>query len=261
MTQPQISTDWLPETYAVDEFNKVVWKQGGHAVAMGLAGKTDTLIPGYVISLCTREELVGIRHRIKADETRRDEEPFTKEEEEELGRMFEDGFMRRRKRPEPEPQPKRTWFTNKDLKPYLLPISIVLLGMTQIPSMIQNMHANHCVEYERAEEARQWRQLQVRNGTIEETDLDRQTAAYDRGPGRAYAYMTCKFGFPNLTPTRNELEAATTIRHVCPYCGQKHSSGWHLSAHTSYFHDIPRATTASERAAGYIPRSYWRVQA
>ena len=79
----QIPSDWHPETYAVDEFNKVVWKQGGHAVAMGLAGKTDTLIPGYTIALCTREELRGVRHRIKADEARRDEEPFTKEEEEE----------------------------------------------------------------------------------------------------------------------------------------------------------------------------------
>lgn len=139
----QIPSDWHPETYAVDEFNKVVWKQGGHAVAMGLRGKTDTLIPGYVISLCTREELVGIRHRIKADEARRDEEPFTKEEEEELGRMFEDGFMRRRNRPQPEAQPK----TKIDMKAYLLPISIVLLAITQIPAMRYNNSQNTCISY------------------------------------------------------------------------------------------------------------------
>ena len=39
MTNPQIPTDWNPLTYAVDEHNKVVWKQGSHAVAMGLAGE------------------------------------------------------------------------------------------------------------------------------------------------------------------------------------------------------------------------------
>ena len=96
MTQPQIPSHWHPETYAIDEFNKVVWKQGSYAVAMGLKGKKETLIPGYVIQLCTREELVGIRHRIKVEEAKRDEEPFTPEEEEELGRMFADGWMRRK---------------------------------------------------------------------------------------------------------------------------------------------------------------------
>ena len=106
---------------------------------MGLRGKTDTLIPGYVISLCTREELVGIRHRIKADEARRDEEPFTKEEEEELGRMFEDGFMRRRNRPQPK--------TKIDMKAYLLPISIVLLAITQIPAMRYYNSQNTCISY------------------------------------------------------------------------------------------------------------------
>ena len=46
MTNPQIPTDWHPLTYAVDEHNKVVWKQSSHAVAMGLAGNKDTLISG-----------------------------------------------------------------------------------------------------------------------------------------------------------------------------------------------------------------------
>ena len=54
-------------------FNKVVWKQGSYAVAMGLKGKKETLIPGYVIQLCTREELVGIHHRIKVEEAKRDD--------------------------------------------------------------------------------------------------------------------------------------------------------------------------------------------
>ena len=83
----QIPSDWHPETYAVDEFNKVVWKQGGHAVAMGLAGKTDTLIPGYTIALCTSEELRGVRHRIRVEaEKRLDDEidAITEEEWEEF---------------------------------------------------------------------------------------------------------------------------------------------------------------------------------
>ena len=92
----QLPSDWHPSTYAIDEFSKVVWKQGSYAVAMGLKGKKETLIPGYVIQLCTREELVGIRHRIKVEEAKRDEEPFTPEEEEELGRIFADGWMRRK---------------------------------------------------------------------------------------------------------------------------------------------------------------------
>ena len=67
MTHPQIPVDWHPETYAVDEPNKVVWKKGSHAFAMSLnGGKAKTLIPGYTIQLCTEEELVGIRDRIKA---------------------------------------------------------------------------------------------------------------------------------------------------------------------------------------------------
>ena len=97
MTKPQIPTGWHPLTYAVDEHNKVVWKQGSHAVAMGLAGRKDTLIPGYRICLSTSNELPAVRYRIKVEQYQRDEEPFTKEEEEELGRMFADGWMRRRK--------------------------------------------------------------------------------------------------------------------------------------------------------------------
>ena len=68
MTQPQIPADWHRETYAVDRFKKVVWKQGSFAVAMGLKGKKETLIPGYVIKLCRGEELVGIRERIAEKE-------------------------------------------------------------------------------------------------------------------------------------------------------------------------------------------------
>ena len=68
MTNQQIPTGWDPLTYAVDEHNKVVWKQGSHAVAMGLAGKQDTLIPGYKVWLCTQGELLAIRHRIKVQE-------------------------------------------------------------------------------------------------------------------------------------------------------------------------------------------------
>ena len=100
MIYPQIPNDWHPETYAIDEFNKVVWKQGSYAVAMGLKGKKETLIPGYTIQLCTHDELIGIHHRIKVEEAKRDEEPFTPEEEEELGRMFADGWMRRNNSPE-----------------------------------------------------------------------------------------------------------------------------------------------------------------
>lgn len=100
MTYPQIPIDWHPSTCAIDEFNKVVWKQGSYAVAMGLKGKKETLIPGYTIQLCTHDELIGIRHRINVEEAKRDEEPFTPEEEEELGRMFADGWMRRNNSPE-----------------------------------------------------------------------------------------------------------------------------------------------------------------
>ena len=61
MAKPQIPADWHPATYAVDELNKVVWKQGGYAVAMGLKGKHSTLIPGYEIRLCTTDELERMR--------------------------------------------------------------------------------------------------------------------------------------------------------------------------------------------------------
>ena len=61
MAEPQIPDDWHPATYAVDEPNKVVWKQGGYAVAMGLKGKHSTLIPGYEIRLCTTDELERMR--------------------------------------------------------------------------------------------------------------------------------------------------------------------------------------------------------
>ena len=71
---------------------------------MELDGHKETLIPGYSIQLCTDQELVGVRHRIKVEAKRlaekalaEEEEAFTKEEEEELGRMFADGWMRRKK--------------------------------------------------------------------------------------------------------------------------------------------------------------------
>ena len=66
MAEPQIPTHWHPATYVVDKPNKVVWKQGSYAVAMGLKGKAETLIPGYTINLCTAEELVNLRREIEA---------------------------------------------------------------------------------------------------------------------------------------------------------------------------------------------------
>ena len=64
---------------ATDELNKMVREQGSYAVVMGLNGKRETLIHGYTIALCTREDLIGIRHRIKVEEAKRAEEPFTPE--------------------------------------------------------------------------------------------------------------------------------------------------------------------------------------
>lgn len=107
MSKPKIPSEWNPLTYAVDEHNKVVWKQGSYAVAMGLAGKEETLIPGYKVYLCTSAELPAVRHRIKVEQEQRDErelDEFTPEEEEELGRMFADGWMRRRKPVKEEPK-------------------------------------------------------------------------------------------------------------------------------------------------------------
>ena len=66
MAEPQIPTHWHSATYVVDKPNKVVWKQGSYAVAMGLKGKAETLIPGYTINLCTAEELVNLRREIEA---------------------------------------------------------------------------------------------------------------------------------------------------------------------------------------------------
>ena len=70
MAKPQIPADWHPATCAVDEPNKVVWKQGSCAVAMGLRGKKESLIPGYTIQLCTGEELVGVRQKIENEAKR-----------------------------------------------------------------------------------------------------------------------------------------------------------------------------------------------
>ena len=66
MAEPQIPADWHPATYVVDEPNKVVWRGGSYAVAMGLKGKSATLIPGYTIKLCRAEELVSLRQEIEA---------------------------------------------------------------------------------------------------------------------------------------------------------------------------------------------------
>ena len=73
MTKPQIPSHWNPSCYAVDEAEKVVWHQGSHAFAMGLNnGRYKTLIPGYTIHLCRREELQVIREQVaaKAERTR-----------------------------------------------------------------------------------------------------------------------------------------------------------------------------------------------
>ena len=103
MTKPQIPSHWHPSTYAVDRFNKVIWKQGSHALALHIKHNGQP-VPGYTTSLCTREELVEVRHRIWVEEAKRDEEPFTPEEEEELGRMFADGWMRRKPKPDEKKQ-------------------------------------------------------------------------------------------------------------------------------------------------------------
>ena len=71
MANPLIPIDWHPETYAVDKFNKVVWKQGSHAVAMWLADKKESLIPGYTIKLCQREDLAGSRREIAEEAEKR----------------------------------------------------------------------------------------------------------------------------------------------------------------------------------------------
>ena len=88
MTSPQIPSHWHSETYAIDKFNKVIWKQGSHALALDIKHNGQP-VPGYTTSLCTPEELVGVRHRIKVDAAKRNEspfdEPFTKEEKEGWG--------------------------------------------------------------------------------------------------------------------------------------------------------------------------------
>ena len=55
MAKPQIPADWHPATYAVDEPNKVVWRQGSYAVAMGLKGKQLDSYPWL------RDPLVHVR--------------------------------------------------------------------------------------------------------------------------------------------------------------------------------------------------------
>ncbi len=70
MTRPQIPTHWHPDTYAVDEINKVIWKQGSHALALNIKHNGQP-VPGYTTSLCTAEELVGVRHRINLEKAKR----------------------------------------------------------------------------------------------------------------------------------------------------------------------------------------------
>ena len=96
MANPQIPDGWHPESYTVDEFSKVVWKQGGHAVAMGLKGKQKTLIPGYIIALCTGEELRGVRHRIKIDTVKREDEEFDSITDEEWKEFWAEEIERSR---------------------------------------------------------------------------------------------------------------------------------------------------------------------
>lgn len=108
----------------------MVWKQGSYAVAMGLKGKKETLIPGCVIQLCTRKELVGIRNRIKVEEARRDSEFFTPEEEQELGRMFADGWMRRRpEKQAPKQGTSKGQQENKGISVWLIPVVFGSIGI------------------------------------------------------------------------------------------------------------------------------------
>ena len=64
---------------ATDELNKMFCEQGSYSIVMDLNGKRETIIHGYTIALCTREDLIGIRHRIKVDEAKRAKEPLTPE--------------------------------------------------------------------------------------------------------------------------------------------------------------------------------------
>ena len=49
-----------------------------------------------------------------------------------------------------------------------------------------------------------------------------------------------------------------THHHRCPYCGLDLSSGWHLSAHTSYFHNVPRGYYSKREGRWVYPKGYWK---
>lgn len=111
MTEPQVPTDWNPATYAVDEYDKVVWKQSNHAVAMGLRTKRETLIPGYKIYLCTSEELPAIRNRIKVQQEerlKRNLEEFTEEEWKQFSAEEKERSIAKRERERQELLQRRT---------------------------------------------------------------------------------------------------------------------------------------------------------
>ena len=99
----QIPTGWRPETYAVDESRKVVWKLGSFPADRHLWDKQFTLIPGYRIGLCDQEKLILIRNRIEAEEAKRAAEPFTKADEEIKYGPEAEGWARRSKPEEEKP--------------------------------------------------------------------------------------------------------------------------------------------------------------
>ncbi len=51
-----------------------------------------------------------------------------------------------------------------------------------------------------------------------------------------------------------------THHHRCPYCGLDLSSGWHLSAHTSYFHNVPRGYYSKREGRWVYPRDIGSTQ-
>ena len=103
MTKPQIPSHWHPDTYVVDEFNKVVWKQGNHALALHITHNGQP-VPGYTTSLCFREELDGVRQRIKVEAEKRAEEEFEAITEEEWKEFWAEEIERSRAKRERKKQ-------------------------------------------------------------------------------------------------------------------------------------------------------------
>ena len=46
--------------------------------------------------------------------------------------------------------------------------------------------------------------------------------------------------------------------HRCPYCGQEHTSSWHLAYHTNRFHEVPRGWKSLSSGRWIYPRGYWK---